>query len=169
LDIEGHEIYCLRDLIVPDLPKYVSFEKTAQWTEESLQLLNKLGYTGFKLISQTNFLPLQYPPVPVQIAYEHALNFLQSRNLFARIARKTGAGRSDGRVIEEARTCRGWEFPPGSSGPFGEDLHGDWQSFERMKQALAKANASWQAKEASVFWGDKDYSFWADFHAKRGD
>jgi len=33
LDIEGNEIHCLRDLAPPDLPRYVSFEKTPKSDE----------------------------------------------------------------------------------------------------------------------------------------
>jgi FkbM family methyltransferase len=33
LDIEGNEIYCLRDLAPPNLPRYVSFEKTLKAIE----------------------------------------------------------------------------------------------------------------------------------------
>jgi FkbM family methyltransferase len=168
LDIEGMEIYCLQDLIASDLPKYVSFEKTQQWAIESqsLTLLHNLGYTGFKLISQSSYLPLEYPPVREQRRYERTLKLLKGRNFgnfLLRVARKAGARR----WLEPARYRPGWIFPGGSSGPFGEDTPGKWQSFEEIMETLARANSAWRAREPSVFWGDKSWSFWADIHARR--
>jgi FkbM family methyltransferase len=169
LDIEGSEIYCLRDLIVGDPPKYVSFEKTERWTDESLTLLHNLGYTGFKLISQSNYLALEYPPSREQSLYENAQRLLNSKNLALRIIRKAGARRLLQRQVNGTRSWPGWTFPLGSSGPFGEDLRGRWQTFDEIVRTLAKANSAWAAKHPSVFWGDKEYSFWADFHVKRDD
>jgi FkbM family methyltransferase len=163
LDIEGNEIYCLRDLIVSDLPNYVSFEKTAQFTVESLTLLHNLGYTGFKLISQNSLLPVEYPPTWEQRRYERWQNLLKSRNFFLRVIRRAGARR----WVNPTRYRSDWIFPGSSSGPFGEDTPGKWQTFDEIVETLAKANSSFDAREPSVFWGDAGYSFWADFHAKR--
>jgi FkbM family methyltransferase len=169
LDIEGGEIYCLRDLSVSDLPKYVSFEMTDHLSIEPLTLMHNLGYTGFKLISQLNYLPLEYPPVPEQRSYERAQKLLQSRNLLLRVIRKVGARHLLEYWAGRVRSRPGWTFPRGSSGPFGEDLPGRWQSIGEITESLAKVNSAWKARESSVFWADKEYSFWADFHAKRED
>jgi FkbM family methyltransferase len=166
LDIEGNEIYCLRDLAPPDLPRFVSFEKTVK-AIEALAVVRDLGYTGFKLISQHNLLPVEYPVSPEQRRYERVLSLLKSRNIFLRVARRLGAKVWLRRLANRTRTRCGWVFPPGSSGPFGEDLAGRWQSFDEMVETLGRANAAWGRNEASPFWGDKDYSFWADFHARR--
>jgi FkbM family methyltransferase len=163
LDIEGNEIHCLRDLIVSDLPKYISFEKTAQFAVESLTLLHSLGYTGFKLIDQHNLLPVEYPPTLEQKRFERWQHILKSRNFFLRVVRRAGARR----WINPTRYQPDWVFPSGSSGAFGEDTPGKWQSFDEILEMLAKANSSFDARERSVFWGDEGYSFWADFHAKR--
>jgi FkbM family methyltransferase len=164
LDIEGNEIFCLRDLIRSELPAYVSFEKTAQFAEESLTLLHDLGYRGFKLISQHNFLAVEYPPTWEQRRYERWQNLLESRNFFLRVIRRAGARR----WVNPARyRFDGKIFPPGSSGLFGEDTSGGWQTFDEMSHTLAKVNSSFDAREPSVFWGNESYSFWADFHAKR--
>jgi FkbM family methyltransferase len=167
-DIEGNEIFCLRDLIVSDLPNYVSFEKTApQSTVECLTLLHNLGFTGFKLISQHNYLPVEYPPTLEQRRCERWQYLLKSSNFFPRVIRKAGATRWLRRQVNRARYRPGWTFPPGSSGPFGEDTPGKWQTFEEILETLAKAISSFDAGEPSVFWGDRSYSFWADFHVKR--
>ena len=170
LDIEESEIYCLRDLAPPDLPRYVSFEAHT-WLKkteiESLAVLRDLGYTGFKLISQHNLLPVEYPASPEQRVYEWASSLLTSRNIFLRVARRLGAKIWLRRLANRTRTRHGWVFSPGSSGPFGEDLAGQWQSFDEMVETLKRANAAWGRNEASPFWDVRDYSFWADFHARR--
>jgi FkbM family methyltransferase len=166
LDIEGNEIYCLRDLIVSDLPEYVSFEK-AESTVESLTLLHNLGYTKFKLISQHNYLPIEYPLTSEHRRYEKVKNLLKIRNLFLRVIRKVDAMWWLQRQLDRIRYRPNWTFLPGSSGPFGEDTPGKWQTFEEIVETLAKANSSFDAREPSMFWEDKSYSFWADFHVKR--
>lgn len=167
LDIEGNEIYCLRDLIASDLPKYVSFEMSPT-PFESLTSLHDLGYTGFKLISQYNYLALEYPPIREQRRCERAQKLLNSENFFLRLIRRPARGWLK-RQVDCVRSRPGWTFPPGSSGPFGEDLLGKWQSFDEIIETLAKTNSAWNARKPSVFWGDKDYSFWADFHVRRED
>jgi FkbM family methyltransferase len=168
LDIEGNEIYCLRDLSVSDRPAYISFEKTAQWTVESLTLLHNLGYTSFKLISQNNYLPVEYPLTWEHRRCEIAKNLLNSRNFFLRVIRKIGARGWLQRQCDRARyRPDGTFFPGGSSGPFGEDTPGKWQTFEEIIETLEKANSSFDARESSVFWDDASFGFWADFHVKR--
>jgi hypothetical protein len=167
LDIEGGEIYCLRDLIVSDPPGYVSFEKTAQASVESLTLLRDMGYTGFKLICQKSFLPVEYPATPQQKRSARAQNLLKSKNPLVNLFCEAGGGGWLQRRFAPARYQPGWTFRPGCSGLFGEDTPGKWQTFEEIVETLAKANASFAAREPSVFWGDEGFSFWADFHAKR--
>ena len=168
LDIEGNEIHCLRDLsATTDLPHYISFERTDRWSIESLTILHELGYTGFKLVSQVHFMPLQHPPISAQSSYERALKLIESPNLVLRVCRKLGAWRFLQRQLDQCRSHNDWFFPPGSSGPFGEDSPGKWQSFEEVLETLRSANSARSSGERSVFWGAKDYSFWADFHARR--
>jgi hypothetical protein len=167
LDIEGNEISCLRELIRDDLPVYISFEKTLQHSIESLTLLHSLGYSAFKLVSQRNYLPCEYPPILEQLRYERAQRLLISRNFFLRVVRKLGARSWLQHEVKRNRYRFGWVFPPGSSGPFGEETVGKWQTFEEMLATVARANAAFDRREASVFWDDESYSFWADFHVKR--
>jgi hypothetical protein len=126
-----------------------------------------LGYTGFKLISQHNLLPLEYPASREQRRHDRALSLLKSKNIFLQVARRFGAKGWLRRLANRTRTRHGWVFPPGSSGPFGEELAGRWQSFDEMVETLERANAAWGRKESSTFWAGEDYSFWADFHARR--
>jgi FkbM family methyltransferase len=168
LDIEGGEIHCLRDLEPPGLPRYISFEKTPK-AVESLALVHELGYREFKLISQHNYLPVEYPPSPEQIRYEKELKFLKSRDVMPRVARRLVSKAWLRRLADRTRTQNRWVFPRGSSGPFGEGLPGRWQSFDEMVETLERANAARSRKESSLFWREQEYSFWADFHAKRED
>jgi FkbM family methyltransferase len=167
LDIEGSEIHCLHDLTATsDLPKYVSFEKTDRWME-SVTIMRNLRYPEFKLISQFNYLPTEFPPTREQIKYERAQKILNSRNFFLRVFRNIGVRNLLNRPIDRPRSRNGWTFPAGSSGSFGEDLLGKWQSFEEITETLTRANQMWEAGKWSIFWDSRDYSFWADFHARR--
>jgi FkbM family methyltransferase len=169
LDIEGKEICCLRDLTAfTDLPKYLSFEQSG-WAKEALPLLRKLGYTGFKLISQRNYLAVEYPPTQEEVSQERARKLLQSRNPLLRAARKIGMRRWLESKIDRPRRRNGWTFPVGSSGPFAEDIPGRWQSVDEITATLAKAYTDCQAGVVSEFWDSSRYSFWADLHARRED
>jgi FkbM family methyltransferase len=166
LDIEGNEIFCLRDLIASDLPEYVSFEKTTR-AVECLTILHDLGYRRFKLISQRNYLAVEFPPSQEQRRSERAQSLLKSRNIFLRILRKAGARGWLQRQAAPARYKPDWTFSGNSSGPFGEDTPGKWQTFEEIVETLTKANSSFDAREPSAFWSDTNSSFWADFHVKK--
>jgi len=168
LDIEGSEIHCLLDLEPPALPRYISFEMTPK-SPESLTWVHELGYRQFKLISQHHFLPVEYPPSPEQMHYEKELRFLKSRNLLSRVARRLVSKAWLRRLADRTRTQNRWVFPQGSSGPFGEGLPGRWQSLDEMLETLGCANAARCRNEPSLFWREQEYSFWADFHAKRDD
>lgn len=167
LDIEGREICCLRDLTVfSDQPKYVSFEQSGS-AQEALPLLHKLGYTGFKLISQRNFLAVEYPASQEEKSLGRARSLLQSRNPFMRAARKVGMKRWLESKVDRPLCRNGWTFALRSSGPFGDDIPGRWQSVDEITATLAKANADCHAGAASEFWDSGSYGFWADLHAKR--
>lgn len=167
LDIEGREIFCLRDLMGSnELPRYVSFEQN-RWSFEALPLLHKLRYTGFKLISQVNYLAIQYPPTKDERLHQRIYMFLRSRNPLLRIARKLGARHMLESQISGARRRNGWKFPSGSSGPFAEETPGRWQNIDEILSTFRTAWDASGAGEPSIFWGLENPGFWADFHAKR--
>jgi FkbM family methyltransferase len=166
IDIEGNDMLCLRDLHGADLPKYVSLEAAIA---DPIDHFVGLGYTAFKCISQQNFLPLEMPPCAAQLRLEETLRRLYSRNIFMRIWRLLGAKRRWTRRLDESRTLDGWRFPFGSSGPFGDQLPGHWQTADEMR-ATYRAFQELIAKGApSIFWNEKEYSFWVDLHARRDD
>lgn len=137
VDIEGFDHYCLLDIPNEGIkPQYVSCEAVHfSWME----ILRDKGYTRFKLINQAN----EFAPV----------NLAQERSaLFARYE-----------IIKNGLKLRAQKFIPfkhqyGSSGPFGENTKGPWQSFEEVK---ATFDAFYQHEKKQPLNG----SSWFDFHA----
>jgi hypothetical protein len=153
IDIESNDIFCLQDLIPSDLPKFVLFEKEeSDDFHRALSVLHDLGYNGFKLIGQHSLLPVEYPKSKEQLVHERAVTRLHGKNLALRIARKLGARSRFQREADRSRTHGKWTFPYGSSGPFGENLPGRWQSFEEIKQTFVMAEAERRAGVQSIFW-----------------
>jgi FkbM family methyltransferase len=144
IDIEGNDVLCLKDLTGETAPEHISVEASELGL---LDRLEGLGYDRVKCISQFHFLPLELPPASAQLAFEEKLR----------------AGQS----LDEFRTFSGWQFPTGSSGVFGRDLPGRWQTFAEMKATFAHFQQLQRAGVATPFWNDRGYSFWADFHATR--
>lgn len=144
IDIEGRDALCLRDLTPATAPRHISVEASDIGL---LDLLHGLGYDRFQCISQFHFIPLELPPAPAQERFEQ-------------IVRDHGS-------TDEFRNFHGWEFPPGSSGVFGGELGGRWQTFDEMKHTFAHFQQLQREGVATPFWNEKGYSFWADFHATR--
>ena len=166
IDIEGNDLLCLRELPRSPLPKYVSLEAG---TADPVDHLSSLGYTDFKCISQRNFLPLEMPPSPEQVRFEQTLQRLYTRNPFMRIRRAFGAKKRLCRELDEACFKVDWKFPLGSSGPFGEDLRGRWQTATEMRETYRVFQELCARRTPSIFWDDREYSFWFDLHARRPD
>ncbi|MBX3584197.1 MAG: FkbM family methyltransferase [Rhizobiaceae bacterium] len=79
IDIEGSDIYCLRDLRVSQkIPKYISIESavtspSGSWKEE-ISTLSSLGYTNFKFVNQTKLTELDETTLThhgIAIKYRH--------------------------------------------------------------------------------------------------
>jgi FkbM family methyltransferase len=169
VDIEGHDLLCVDGLrTVSSRPKYVSIEIAD--LEESLRVLTALGYASFKCISQFTFIPLQLPPVEVQRRAEFWHRLLTQRDFHLRVIRKAvgPAGRRwFGVRYTRTRCCDGWVFNNGSSGPFGEDTLGTWLTAQQMLDTYRHYQQLRDQGKPSIFWKMKDYSFWADLHARR--
>lgn len=164
VDIEGNDKICLAGLKKGSLPEYVSVEASEL---EQVDLLAELGYTRFKCISQFHYLPLELPPTPEQLSYEEAERELQKKNLLTPILRRVGALKSLERQKNQSRTEGDWVFPFGSSGPFGEKLLGRWQTHQELRNTFETCQKMMRSGQCSPFWQDKEYSFWADFHAAK--
>lgn len=136
IDIEGNDDLCLEAMTARTAPQWLSVEMIE--AEGQIRRMTELGYTGFKIISQ---LTLRQPKMA-------ALRFKKTLPALAQWL-VTGA---ESRLFRN-RSESGWRFPRGSSGPFGEDLPGDWLSAE---QAIALSRGL-----AGVLYD------WCDIHARR--
>jgi FkbM family methyltransferase len=143
IDIEGNDVCCLKDLTPATAPEYVSVEASDIGL---LDYLNALGYDAVKCISQFHFLPIELPASGEQLRYEEEIRTNQSGTGF----------RTDD-----------WQFSRGSSGPFGADLPGKWQTLDEMRAVFAHFQALQREGVPTPFWNDRGYSFWADFHATK--
>jgi FkbM family methyltransferase len=164
VDIEGNDFLCLQDLQGRELPKYISIETSGI---SLLTTLHNLGYTSFKWISQINFLPLEIFPSDEQKYQEKLQRLLYSKRLPLRILRKLGLKRWLNSQINRNRYFNDWFFSYGSSGAFGEDLLGGWQSFDEIRNTYEHFQKLRKAGQPSLFWTNKGYSFWTDFHARK--
>ena len=141
IDIEGHDYLCVEALRSLNLlPDYLSVEVGK--LDYFLEKLTALGYGEFKCVSQFNFLPLELPPSPEQVRFEAG----DTRHL---------------------RRWRDWTFPPGASGPFGEDTFGRWLGADEIRRAHQHYQNLYDQRASSPFWYGKNYSFWLDLHARR--
>lgn len=136
IDIESYDIVCLNSLLkFPEKPKYISCEASSI---EILERLKELGYSQFKLINQSWF--------------HKSINLdLEERVLFPYFSMVINIFRKRLRHFLKER------YPVGSSGPFGEDAHGKWLSFEEAKILFEKFY--------SVV-GPMNNQSWFDIHAK---
>jgi FkbM family methyltransferase len=158
LDIEGFDAVCLKTLSqLEHLPAFTSTETeclsefengTEKNSLETLNALRDLGYEKFKLVDQRTLTVLE----PGTKFY--CSNFLdQLTELGMRLKRK--------RQRSLLKSKLGYDFPRGSTGPFGDDLSSQWLSYE-----LAKENILFHRREFFKTRWARNYSFWCDWHAK---
>src|SRR6201997_3768401 len=138
IDIEGAEPCCLKHLWATNLPEYIALEAESF---ECLVQLQQLGYKQFKIVDQMR----------------HNSKFPNFSNnyVFSRSAKRICwfADRAKNRLGRVT-------FPRGSSGPFGEETPGEWQTFDEVASdwqhlCLGHHNS-----------GTLNPHSWYDFHAK---
>lgn len=166
IDIEGHDHFCVEGLEIADLPKYISVENSRKIIS-LLPRFMELGYTGFKCISQLNFLPLELPPSKEQKYYERMSYLLKSKKIGVKILNRLGVWKQPLPQLTRVQKVKDWSFPLGSSGPFGEDTPGRWQTFEEMIEVFNYYEKCFQEHKPSPFWDNRNYSFWMDFHFRK--
>jgi FkbM family methyltransferase len=163
VDIEGYDHLCIEALpIGGDLPKYISVELGE--IDSFVERFEALGYTGYKCISQYNFLPLQLPPAKEMLNFERWHRLLMSRNLVARVICKTLGRERLWNSILQSRRQGNWTFQEGSSGPFGEDTPGRWVNSKEICDTYRHYSHLFEEQRAAPFWIGKDY--WVDLHAR---
>lgn len=133
VDIEGYDYLSIKDIpATGDKPKYVSFEcSNIEW----LDILKDKGYTKFKLINQLSHsdMSLAKERNPLYIFY--------LRVLYA---------------VKRKFTFLPFKYPDGSSGTFGENLTGKWDSYDEIKK---KCNTFYRSNNPV------NPISWFDFHA----
>lgn len=146
VDIESSSMGCLKDLLQHERPAFVSVECECLPAEgacssdvglELLAWLSSAGYHGFKLVDQYSLLPI-------------------SREMLCPMQQYLASSRKD------LRRRLGWYFPFGSSGPWGEQLSGNWLDPQEAAEMYVAAR--------SAFFGLANvppYGFWVDWHARR--
>jgi Methyltransferase FkbM domain len=140
VDIERADGLCLMALDARDLPKYVSIE--AHELEYLLRLWC-LGYRHFKVIDQMRhnaITPLASSEDILSRAVKHTFWYVD------RLHNKLG---------------RNLRFAPASSGPFGEETLGEWQTLEDVAYNWIHLNKGYSKR------GTLNRRSWHDFHAKR--
>jgi FkbM family methyltransferase len=143
VDIEGKDACCVEALDA-DLPKFVSLENyNTQSLITSITKLYTLGFNRFKLIDQHHLLPMAWPPTLAMRQCKLWLGLYKSGHPLARLVRKLGAAALLQKKLSRSRSKDGWIFPYGSSGPFGDDLPGPWQSFDEICKLIRKFSDSW--------------------------
>ena len=110
IDIEENERLCLLGLSAATAPPFISIEMVHENGDEDISLLRDLGYTQFKIISQKTR--------------------AQPNRLLTRLGYALPPARRIVRKVAGVESVRGWRFPAGSSGPFGDDTPGRWHSYE---------------------------------------
>jgi FkbM family methyltransferase len=168
IDVEGYDSVCLATLEgAPELPRYISVETecsgdhdrlTDAQALETLNRLYRLGYRRFKLVDQSSLAVLS-PSVPA---------FRERPTLWERVRNRLGLGKpasySYGDLIADnrrrLRERHGYEFPESSSGPFGEDLDGEWLDYRAARRALLRHR--WDYFHMS---NAQASGFWCDWHA----
>ena len=138
LDVEGAEPHCLAFLQSMGLPQYISVEAESL---DYLLLLWQLGYRQFKIVDQ--------------MRHNSRFPDFTNDNPFSRFAKRTCAyaDRFKNRVVKVP-------FPRGSSGPFGEETSGSWQSMEETAYNWLHLHFGHANR------GSLNPDSWYDFHAK---
>jgi hypothetical protein len=133
IDIQGNDCLCLEGFESHDVPKFLSTEAL----NLDLRLLDKLaalGYSRFKCIEQSTFLPMEFPPVPEQRTIERAKLLLTSPKFPHRVFRKLGGRAWLQKELQSTRRYHAWNFPPQSSGGFGDQILGRWLRCDEMNK-----------------------------------
>jgi FkbM family methyltransferase len=164
IDIEGHDKFCLLGLNNEDLPQYVSFEADNEGNIDMLDITRDLGYKKFKCINQHTFLPLEEmyrTSIDTSILNATELLYFKlkaGQSIPMKVLRKLKIRDLAAAVFNPPPYLR---FYRGSSGPFGDDLEGEWMSYDKVKFYYTKSYEDYLKNVKNT------YGFWCDFHASR--
>ena len=144
IDIEGHDIVCLRHMHGASTPDFLSVEMHHRRGDEEIALLRELGYRRFKIISQVT----RAQPMPAMTYLKGWLPNRVSRWMQEFDKRVRGAPRDEG-----------WTFPWGSSGAFGDATPGPWHDHAAILDRWR------QLRDSEPRHARHGLIDWYDFHA----
>jgi FkbM family methyltransferase len=168
IDVEGSDVVCLATLRgLPELPPYLSVETecvgpngrlTDAEALATLEGMVALGYRRFKLVDQRGLGTLP--------ASGHV--YAVRPPLWKRVRRRLGLGNYGPYNYAGWYTARrralcevlGYEFTFDSSGPFGEDLAGEWLDHETARRTLLRHRAEYLRLPRA-----DTSALWCDWHA----
>ena len=163
IDIEGMDDVCLKSIKTSNVkPEFISVEteclpEKKQATEEdflsTLYSLKSLGYSRFQLIDQAT---LQQLVLGKKFYTDNHKLFYYTN----RILSKTGIKISPYVYKDKLSHQFNFNFPEGSSGPYGHHLEGKWSNFEEAKKLLIQHRTDY-FKLSNAF----SFGFWCDWHA----
>ena len=166
IDIEGSDVYCLQDLDRVTAPDYISVELGNSPAE--IMALKGLGYDSFKCINQRDFRQLRYEGRGLGTRLRGAVRSHHSIRQFGVSFSAKSRSLKD-KLLNQYRGLISnvqrldWTFEEGSSGPFGEQPDGEWQSMEEACHAWLHYLLG-----HSKFGRNPEWTYWHDVHAKRG-
>jgi hypothetical protein len=134
----------------PDDSKVFSDDQAAA----TLELLKEIGYRRFKLVNQNGWIPVGSNRTAYFVKHlfqSAARGRLRVKGLSTIAYRLTMPGR--------IAAASGFVLVPGASGPWGDEISGDWMSFEKAKSVYLQARRLHFRRRVSP------YSFWYDWHA----
>lgn len=173
IDIEGYDELCLQTLSgLNILPTFISVESecvgenqilTEEQSLATLIGLKELGYTKFKLVDQTSLEILKKD----EDFYSHAkmLRFKKpslKTKIINKISVALGFGIQTSSYREKLSRKFKHDFLIGSSGPFGNDLDGEWLNYDSARACLLKHRNDYFKLQNSI-----SYGFWCDWHATK--
>ena len=129
IDIQGCDIHCLQELSRDTGPTFVSVELTKL---EEILALRDLGYERYKIVLQGHHRELPDHTRTLVGWWSRLVSFSPLTSLAAKLGRLSGRIRRGSlRLFQQLGLAKpaGWQFPHGSSGPFGEETPGEWLSF----------------------------------------
>ncbi len=139
IDIEGYDSICLETIVgYNNYPAYISCEASSI---DCFNLLDKMGYTHFKLINQFR----DFRAINISLEKNHFLTYLQNKK---------------NRIKLRLQKFLPFKHIFGSSGPFGEDTNGNWYSADEIKKLYFQFFDKESGKGLNGF-------SWFDIHAKR--
>jgi len=168
IDIEGWDERALSSLQgARELPTFVSVESECAGEAgvdeaaalRTLDRLAALGYRRFKLVEQRS-LQVLTESEPVYVTLGIAGRILRRLGLRSSARDRLHRWASAGREAVAAR-C-GYGFPVGATGPFGDDLTGEWLDVDSARRTLLR-----HRRDFFRMSGVRGFEFWCDWHAGR--